>query len=782
MLLIIYLKTIMLLAVTSFCGVSLLRRATEDKRAEVIIPAGIVFGIALYIFLLNLVAHIIKGIPGFYLALLMELLLTVVIKLYSKTDKLTFPVGRVKTVWVFSLMVWGIFLYIITATGHASSGDASNHYILASLFLRGDYPIHSPYQPDFLAYYHIGGAQLLGALKGITDGSFEFLFSLFSLISLLSISQVLTFILKPKDEKAIPLPLFFLVPAVGIISLGQFMLSWPFVFELPQISNGLLNWLAHLPIYGVFGASTSLDSFALFFHRMLSISFFVALLPLILIPKMKSKAVPSLLILLSLSAIALTDESVFIVTVVAVFIITAFTLFRKSYLMWAFLCISIVTVSLIQGGIITDSIFSRNGKSMVLVFPKDETGPLTHYGSYRTTRIRHVQSYLFPDNENYRPFRWFHPSILWQLGLMLSFSLITLYLYRKKDPIYFRLNYLMWLLFISSVTALLAFLILVPKGMYHINGFRFLGMSFHFSGLGIALFIIYGQTTLKFNKLLKLLIKLVIIWLLIFSIVPPLMQLFPRKGYNWFAYTPPQTQMPLYNWIRQNIPFEKRGLMLTDPNPSSSSNTDLVTQVGTFTPVWTNEYYAQGFDTNPTYSDVFYTLNPELVKLLRLDFIVISDQYLSILPSKRVADLKNQNFFQPTFTDWTNNYTVLRILPKYLKEGENLNGTFYQLVQIAPVEGKYFVEEVPIIPEDMHRAVRLALYQREVYEREKFFPFSDAFYNFVIDVDMKYYGVYRGKFDYLILSSKTDPKTICNCATKLLWEGVGNGIKLWETI
>src|SRR3989344_2965765 len=296
MILLIYLKISIVLALIIFCGLNLFRRATEEKRAEVVIPSGIIIGIAIYVFLLNLVTHFLRGPLGFYLALVIELALTFLAIAYARLEPLQYPVGRSKAVWIVSLLFWAIFLFIITSTGHAASGDASTHYILASRFLRGDYPIHSPFQPDFLAYYHVGAAELLGAFKAITGASYELLFSLFSLISLLSISQILTFLLKPNSDKPYSIILSFLIPVVAVISLGEFIIVWPYVAELPDIKGNLVAWLGQLPLYGAFGASTSLDSFSLFIHRMLALACFIGLLPILLYPRIKSYLLSAVLI------------------------------------------------------------------------------------------------------------------------------------------------------------------------------------------------------------------------------------------------------------------------------------------------------------------------------------------------------------------------------------------------------------------------------------------------------------------------------------------------------
>lgn len=255
--------------------------------------------------------------------------------------------------------------------------------------------------------------------------------------------------------------------------------------------------------------------------------------------------------------------------------------------------------------------------------------------------------------------------------------------------------------------------------------------------------------------------------------------MFPREQYHWYTITN-QNINPFFDWVKNNIPLQKRILMLTSPTPyipSNLSNLNLITEVGTLTPLWGLQPKAfYGADISPIYLDVFYTLNPEFLKILKLDYIVVSDQYLSQLPEDRIKDLSNTDFFQITFQDPLNNLAILKVTPNYLSSDKNYKGTIYELTKIAPQIGSYFIEDAPNIQENIYRALRLSLNDREMH-----YNFHAAFYNFQVDIDLKYYGEPNGDYDYLILGDKTDPKSLCKCNTKLLWQGLGNGVKVWQT-
>ena len=170
-----YIKVAIFFTILFSTGVVIIKRAISENRAQVLLPAGSIFGICLYIFLLNLTAHLIKGIPGFLFALLLQIILTFLITRLIPTSPLTFPKGKEAKIWIFLLFFWVVFLYQITAHATTDGADSTLHQSFAARFIRGDYPMHTPWQPDYIAYYHFGGAQLLGSLHALTGAPYYFL-------------------------------------------------------------------------------------------------------------------------------------------------------------------------------------------------------------------------------------------------------------------------------------------------------------------------------------------------------------------------------------------------------------------------------------------------------------------------------------------------------------------------------------------------------------------------------------------------------------------------------
>ncbi|MDD5415765.1 MAG: hypothetical protein PHE48_02025 [Candidatus Daviesbacteria bacterium] len=780
----IYLKTIGLILILSICGFIIVRRICNDVRIQILLPTAVITGMALYVFLLNLVAYIIKGPSGFYVALAFEILLTYFLKVKIKPKEIIFPPKKEKAVWIISLLIWFIFLFQICATGNASSWDWLYHSILSSLFVRGDFPIHTPFQPDRLSSSHVGVPEILGSLRLFTGGTYTFLGSTISLITLFAISQILQWILKIKNS-IFNLILLIFIPLTAIVSLGNFMIVWPYQFSFPQIGNGIISWLHNLPTlystYNSYGAPVSLDSLNLFLHRMFALSIFSALIPLALFPNKLKSFFSSAIILILLAGLALSDESVFIVTTPVIILILFFTLFKKNIKFWILFCMITLGIIVFQGGLVNEVIFKSNTTiAKVLLFPDDNKDPAARFEKYRSYRLEAQSSKMIPEKKEYSPFRWFHFGAIWQVSALFIACFVFTIIFKNKltdkSPLY-----LTWLFCLSGLIALVAFHGIVPEGWTHINGNRFLSLSYQLSGIGIMIFIILGWINLKatnsFSKYYSVAIKIFLAWFVITSILPTLAILFPRQKQNWFKTvidSPKAEQV----WIKDNLKVDIRILPFMEKFPTSGSVLEVINNVGIFTPVWYEEPAAQGFDVSPPYLDLFFTQNPEILKILKVDYIMTNKSYRSILPAKRLADLNNLEYFKTVYSDKEGDVIISKILPDYLLKAENYKGTFYELSQILPAKGAFFIEQPSGIVEGVWRVAFLTLqmHNYQMYYSLKFIPV----YNFIINVHLKFNGESNNRYDYLVLGPKTDPQSIVKTQTTLVWSQIAGYLNVWK--
>ena len=178
------------------------------------------------------------------------------------------------------------------------------------------------------------------------------------------------------------------------------------------------------------------------------------------------------------------------------------------------------------------------------------------------------------------------------------------------------------------------------------------------------------------------------------------------------------------------------------------------------------------------YADLHYTLNPEIIKTLKINYLLINNTYLSQLPAKRQKDLQDKNFFTPVFISNDQKTFILKVEENFLSEGINFEGTFSQLDEIAPAKGTFCLDFPPNITDSTYRILRLIFHRRQMY-----CDHGGGFYNARLDIslDYSYYDENLTKFDYLVLGKDTKPETVCSCHTELLWEGLSNGIRLWKT-
>ena len=467
-----------------------------------------------------------------------------------------------------------------------------------------------------------------------------------------------------------------------------------------------------------------------------------------------------------LASMGLTDESTFIVTVPAILLVMFFAIFRKSFLKFLNFTLVLVLLIVFQGGILSNVVLNPDHTSSdLLIFPPDEYGPSAK--NYRSDRLAQQRSKLI-NNQEYYPFIFFNLGMPWRTGLFFIVSTFLLWKYTKDRNNVARL----WILSLTSLIALFAYHAIVPKGYLHINGNRLLGLSYYLSGLNIV-YLVY-----LFWEKINYFFKAIFIWIFLISIIPAFLLLYPRPDYNWYTRST-NTDFPVFKWVKDNIKLQDRILIFVDAFPTTSPYGSILREEGAFTPLWPpNIRVLYGMGTSPTYNDIFFTLNPSLLKQLKVKYIIVNDTYISQLPKQRVPDLSNSSFFKPIHKSTTsNNIVILEILDDYFTYGKDLGGTLAELSQIAPKIGSYYLEGYPEIHEDIYRSTRVALIDRKVY-----YPGSNgSFYNFQIDVDLTYYGE-KDDYDYLVLGEKTDPQKICTCKTELMWSGVGNGINLWKVL
>ncbi len=205
-------------------GIIIFKSVSSLKRAEVLIPAGVLLGLSFFIFLINAVAFVIKGGIGIIISYILQILLAVVFyKMHS--GGVEFPKRKSLILWVISLVSWGGFIY--WKTSHALIGSDTNiYYSVTASFIKGNFPPLTPWQPEVPLAYHLGAFELLGVFHFFTDFSLEFLHLFFATVFIFSSVQIIMWIFK-RHNSLWTFILANIAVSIGFISFGFINISWP---------------------------------------------------------------------------------------------------------------------------------------------------------------------------------------------------------------------------------------------------------------------------------------------------------------------------------------------------------------------------------------------------------------------------------------------------------------------------------------------------------------------------------------------------------------------------
>jgi len=427
-----FLKLLVISAPLWYFGIVSIIKYFKVRRLELILPLGFVTGFGIYIFLINLCARFFRGDLAVVIAYLLLLVSSLWVGKNIKIRELDITKGR-SFIYVFcSLFLWGSYLF--WKAGHPNfGGDNMLYYSFGSSFLRGNYPPVSPWQPDLALRYHTGLSFLLASLRQFSRLTFEYVHIWINLFFGYALSQIFAFMwVRPENFRSFISSQ--IIALMGMVSFGGFMVIIPDLLiplKLAPITlYELFKHIAMLPTFattvGMYGGGVAnIDAFFYFSFRLLTIAFFIT--SLILVTSHKLKLGAYILIAFLLLAIALTDESVFIIAAPAVCLIALISNASKYKLIKNFLLIflfglSIFIFAVFQGGVITDSLFrTRNEGSVTLFFPKAEdlgTDLRQNFNDKFNWKI-------ITPNKSESVFYWFHPgSVVYTLVSLLGLTII----------------------------------------------------------------------------------------------------------------------------------------------------------------------------------------------------------------------------------------------------------------------------------------------------------------------------------------------------------------------
>lgn len=764
-----------------FSGILILRKTTSLNRIELILPAGSTLGLVIFTFLLNSISFLIKGHTGIVTAYLSTVFFgLLIIKLVKvKNEQINFLSGRQLVFWILSIIIWGGFIFWKTA--HALIGSDTNlYYGITHSFIKGNFPFLTPWQPDIPLSYHIGASELLGAFYFFSGLDFQFLHLFFSALFIFCAAQIIIWIIR-RHHSLVGFLLSNLVAAVTFISFGFIYITWPvFPLHLPVIRNvnQLMFWLRDLPTVSpaieVYGAPINLDALIYFIFHAFGLAIFFSLLVLALNYKKEKQWIGWIIISIGLSGLALVNESLFVATFPAIFFgIFLIELRQKSLIKnlkkLLFLILATILVVLFQGGTISASINSPpNLEKSTLIFPKKEDIKEDFKGYH----LGQESSKLLPEKSEWLPLRWFHPGA----DSLLLFSLIAILIIRSD----FYHLVLLRVLFVVGFTSLVAYNVVVPKFLVA-NGNRFLSASFLFFSLLLCLSAVLVFEKIKKSPVKKTLFLIMIGWIFIPTILPPL-ALFSKTRFGENKLIPRYKQSSEgVLWLKNNVNYNEKVIVLDKNAPHPSGQARALVESGVFAPVFHGNFRAFTIEASPEYIDIAYFLSPEALNKLKINILLIDNDFFETLPEKRKKQLEDSYYFEKIFddssysSDWERIY---KVNDKYLEYGEELDGTFVQFQAVLLAQGKIYIDnEENFNPSFLRRPVIFSLRDRDIY----YLPQSGVYLNVETNIN-SHHPLESEDYDYLVLGKSTDPKSICNCQAKVIWTGLKGEVFVWQRL
>ena len=772
----------LILVVITICaiGIVIYKSISKQSDFEISFPVGSVLGLTVFTFFLNSTAFLIKGENGIIVAFVSYLLLGA---LFLTLNASVFSLSEFKKVnktflnfYLASIFIWGGFIYWKAKFALIGS-DVNLYYAVAHTFTRGNFPPLTPWQPDLPLSYHLGAFELLGALYYFTKLNFEFLHLFLAGFLIFCCIQIIIW-LWGRHTRVLSYLWANLIAVICFISFGFIYITWPiFPIQLPQISsiNQLVIWVRDLPSVNqaieVYGAPINLDSFIYFLFHPFGLSIFLSLIVLLINIRRERVFFGWIVIYLSLTALALINESIFVavfpaVTLGVVLVERASKTLIKNFRVLIMIIILSVLIVCVQGGIITSSVFTSRVDSSALIFPERKDIKDDFIGYHNGQEL----SKLLPQKKEWLPLQWFHPGI----GMYVVVSLIIVLFPRFS----FYWSLILKVLLSSALFSLIAYHVIIPKFLIA-NGNRFLSFSILLFTLAILLAVTFLAKKTKWSLFKKALGIVLFIFIVLPTIFPPLALLSKTR----FGENKLQSKIlvgsPGVNWMRENVSFNNRVIVLDARAPHPSGQARAMVEAGVFAPVFTGEVRAFTIEASPWYIDIAYYLSPEALKALKASVVLIDPHFYKSLPEIRKEQLIDNKYFTKIFeneineTEWEKIY---RVKDQYLIEGGELDGTFKQMENIISKKAKVYIDnEENFMPSFIRRPIIYTLRNRKLY----FIPGSGVYLNAEVDIPFTEPDSTL-KYNYLVLGKNTDPIKICSCDSKLIWKGLKDEVLIWQ--
>jgi len=738
---------IVLLAIT-FVGVNIILTIIDEKRWDIILPAGVAVGIFGFIFLLGNLSYFLKGRSGIAIIFAAFVFLGILLfrKNKAKVPKFELNYYYKRTLFVFFLL-GGFLLFLVGATQYG--GDTYAYWGFAASFANGNYPLRSLWQPDILANHHQGTYMFEGAIQALTGVDMLLVHTLYAwTVIMAGIFLIWGFVKKISKKEFVS----FLPPLVAYFSFGAIFLPIPRFFRIyivPEVEHIIDRLPLLIDAKDRLGGTSTLPLFVYVNHRAAAFLGFLLILFLIYSKlKIKSFFKPTLVAALSIAVIS-SDEIFLPAILFCVFgwfvkeIITKKEERKKTILSFILAGVAGTILFFSVGNALRDSLLTPPKEDSRFQFVVDAESFLKRQNGLKS-------AILWPKEQG--TYFWILPG-----ATLIAFVALVVGAFSG--------NFWIILLLFSVVGTFVAYFV-VDHTYYPSNNDRFLHLIYQLLGLIIASSLVLLLNNKK--KLVKYLAAGGIIILLIPGVLFSSIFLFRYSKQPYYPNL--KGTLPDYDilkWAQKNIP-DKRMFFIDGylrGQPYSYLTLNGIQNYGLFVPISPVNTKVHTPDYGFEAIDLINTLNPTPLRQLKVEYLFIVKDQTGYYSKQRQSDLTNPNYFTPDYEDKLG--TLYKVNDRYFGEAQDEGSTISNLPDLVPDGGNIYIDYPPRLEHYIRAVMTLVLKD----EGKLYTEWRSGTFNLIETKIELAAPSLEVKYDYLVLGPDTDPSEICRC---------GNFTKIWE--
>lgn len=751
------LPLVVFLSVITIIGIGIFVSIIKKESWGLIIPAGAITGLFGFILFLGIFSYFLKGKLGILIILIAYFIFGLFIfKKFGKLPKIK-PQLNFNNISLASLSL--LFMgFVATLVGaNQYGGDVIAYWGFATSFAKGNYPIYSPWQPDFLSIHHKGTYMFEGAMHALTNVDMRLVHTIYSYFVIVTGFFLLWVIVR----KTIKKDFISIIPAlVAYFSFGGIFIPLTNTFR-KFISPEVEHITGRLPLLldakNRLGGASNLPEFVYINHRAAAFSG-VLLLFLFMFTDFKIEKYKPV-ILAALSVGILSSDEIYLpfilFAVIGYFIYKLFKTDNKKRFE--------ILKNFILGGLAFIALFSLVDNairdSMLVPSETPRFQILTNVDSFKQ-RMVSLKSAILRGNEN--------SSFFWLLPSIGSFLLITLLFLIPTNIAW------LWIWLVGILGIFLSYFT-VEHTFYPQNNARFLHVLYQFIGIALTFSLVYlsSKGTKRVRQITSAILTFFILPAVFFAIIY-LYPLAKRDDYqNYYGSMPASLTL---KWLSDNVPRERVFFIdgfLTDNLNHSPYALQAIQNFGLIVPVSPAGIRVHTPDYGIEAIDLIYTLNPDVIEKLKVKYLFITNQQFELLVKERREDLANISYFEKVYENHEGK--IFKINPQYIAQGKMMDGGIRNLVKIIRPNSKIYVDYPFRIDGTLRAAVLLLLKDNT----KLFSEWRSGTFNYIETKINFNPPSFNDRYDYLILGPNTSAREVCNCKNaEKIWQTYG--LKLYE--